>query len=86
MQKTSYPLPTFQRHELRLAGAAFFVLEDHLVTVVGNDGMLAHGGATDITREILNDVFARANRLGVSVPVFMPDTAWQGMIELGTGS
>ena len=55
------------------------------MTVVGNDGMLAHGSATDITREILNDVFARANRLGVSVPVFMPETAWQGMIELGIG-
>lgn len=81
LKETPNELATREPQKLLLTGLAIGVAKRHLMAVVSHDGMLADGGATDITREILHDVCAGPDWLAVGVPRLAPDAAWDGLVE-----
>ncbi len=68
-----------------LASVTVRVLDRHDLPVIGKDGVLAHGRATDIAREVVDDVFASADGLAEGIPILPPDAARDGLVKGGIG-
>lgn len=81
LKESTDPFDPCQTHVFGPASAAFGVLDRDVRAIIIDDGVLAHGGATDITREVVNDVLPRANGFGVDVPILSPNRSFDGVIE-----
>lgn len=83
LKKAPNEVPALQMQALLHSTVAVGVLDGDAMSVIGKDGVLAHGGATDITRKVIDDMLARAHRLGEDVPGFAPNGTFESVIELG---
>ena len=84
LEEATNELDAGKAQKLLLSAAAFGVSDGHELAVICHDCVLADGGATDITREVVDDMFARADRFAVGVPRFAPNAAWDSLVEIGS--
>ncbi len=85
LEEAANEFVAFEAQELGLSSSALGVLEDDVLAVVSHDGVFAHGGATDVARKVVYNVFARANRLAVGVPMLPPNAGRDGLVKGGVG-